>query len=72
LGQGESTPALVLRTSISALAPRVGTVRCTPCSDGDQRVFTIYPRCRAESLARGDDIELLALGQRAVAAEWLL
>jgi hypothetical protein len=69
LCRGEATPALVLGTSISALAPRGGAVRCTPSRDGDRRVFTVYA---SKPLERGESIQLLALGRRAVAAERFL
>lgn len=69
LCRGEATAALVLGTSISALAPCGGAVRCTPSREGDRRVFTVYA---SKPLERGENIQLLALDRRAVAAERFL
>jgi len=69
---GRVTPALVLNSSISALAPLGRAVRCTPGEDGDARVFTVY--ASGHSLCQpGDAIDVLARpapAQLAVAVEF--
>jgi hypothetical protein len=69
---GQLTPALVLNSSVSALAPLGRAIRCTPAVDGDARVFTIHAGGHAHRQP-GEAIDVLARrapAQLAVAAEF--
>jgi uncharacterized membrane protein YidH (DUF202 family) len=69
---GQVTPALVLSSSVSALAPLGRAIRCTPAEDGDTRVFTVYLGSHTPRQP-GDTVDVLARpapAQLAVAAEF--
>ena len=73
LRNGMTMPALILNSSISALAPLGRAVRCTPTVDNDARVFTVYVSRHAR-LDPGETIDVLARpapAQLALAAELL-
>jgi hypothetical protein len=69
---GQLTQALILGSSVSALAPLGRAIRCTPAEDGDTRVFMVYVNGHTPR-QRGDVVDVVARpapAQLAVAAEF--
>jgi hypothetical protein len=71
---GPASPALVLGTGQTPVAPRSRAVRCTAADSTDKRVFTVYvPAERAGHVAQGDALWVIhppAKPQPAYAAAW--
>jgi hypothetical protein len=67
---GTATPALVLNSAPTALAPHSRAVRCTPAGEADRRVFTVYaPAADAEELVI---LVRPAPSSLAAAVDWLV
>ena len=70
---GVVTPAVVMDTRHTAVAPRTHAVRCTPVDPNDPRLLQAYVPARLGRPQQGDPLWLIARpapSDRAVAAAW--
>src|SRR5262249_7026590 len=69
LRTGNQIETVVLSARHSVAAPRAWQVRCSPTSEGDNRVFTVYVPPRAD-IANATLRLLIPAHGRPLAAEW--